>query len=182
MDKEADMTIPILLQRLRCGETAWNIYQVCNVPRLPLCSPRQRDSNLFALLYGWFLATISKQLEVTPGSEFRQAYEEARKLTPPARVLLVSMKICYWHSPISPGNLEWSCVFSSDLCDHGENRMAQWIHATCTQVDRPVNITIARAWAGLGRMEKLRLCWHLVRDIFNLREYSDKAVYPNVWI
>ena len=57
----------------------------------PQTFSRQRDTNLFALLYGWFLATISKQLEVPPGSEFRQAYEEARKLDPPARVLLVSL-------------------------------------------------------------------------------------------
>ncbi|GLT25921.1 hypothetical protein SLA2020_010190 [Shorea laevis] len=39
----------------------------------------KKKHNLFGILYSWFLAKVASQLEVFPGSEFRVAFEEARK-------------------------------------------------------------------------------------------------------
>ena len=51
-----------------------------------LQSLRKKDNNLFSVLYGYFLATVSEKLEVVPGCEFRAAYEEAQRLVPKAQV------------------------------------------------------------------------------------------------
>lgn len=40
---------------------------------------RKRNTNLFGVLYSWFLAKVANKLEVFPGSEFRVAFEEAMK-------------------------------------------------------------------------------------------------------
>lgn len=40
----------------------------------------KKKQNIFGILYSWFLAKIAQKLEVLPGSEFRVAFEEARKL------------------------------------------------------------------------------------------------------
>ncbi|KAJ6991321.1 traB domain-containing protein-like isoform X2 [Populus alba x Populus x berolinensis] len=39
----------------------------------------KKNHNTFGILYSWFLAKVSDKLEVFPGSEFRVAFEEARK-------------------------------------------------------------------------------------------------------
>ncbi|CAI0460680.1 unnamed protein product [Linum tenue] len=39
----------------------------------------KKKHNLFGILYSWFLAKVASKLEVFPGSEFRVAYEEAKK-------------------------------------------------------------------------------------------------------
>ncbi|GLT96574.1 hypothetical protein SLE2022_141850 [Rubroshorea leprosula] len=39
----------------------------------------EKKHNLFGILYSWFLAKVASQLEVFPVSEFRVAFEEARK-------------------------------------------------------------------------------------------------------
>uniref|UniRef100_A0A2P2K0H0 TraB domain-containing protein-like n=2 Tax=Rhizophora mucronata TaxID=61149 RepID=A0A2P2K0H0_RHIMU len=39
----------------------------------------KKNHNLFGILYSWFLAKVANKLEVFPGSEFRVAFEEARK-------------------------------------------------------------------------------------------------------
>ncbi|XP_078436967.1 traB family protein isoform X2 [Wolffia australiana] len=39
---------------------------------------RKRDSNIFGILYSYFLAKVASKLEVLPGAEFRVAFEEAR--------------------------------------------------------------------------------------------------------
>jgi pheromone shutdown-related protein TraB len=39
----------------------------------------KKNSNLFGILYSWFLAKVASKLEVFPGSEFRVAFEEAMK-------------------------------------------------------------------------------------------------------
>ncbi|KDP25863.1 hypothetical protein JCGZ_22893 [Jatropha curcas] len=39
----------------------------------------KKNNNLFGILYSWFLAKVANKLEVFPGSEFRVAFEEARK-------------------------------------------------------------------------------------------------------
>ncbi|KAK8569694.1 hypothetical protein V6N13_046741 [Hibiscus sabdariffa] len=39
----------------------------------------EKNHNLFDILHRWFLAQVGRLLEVVPGSEFRVAYEEARK-------------------------------------------------------------------------------------------------------
>jgi len=51
-----------------------------------LKSLQDKDSNLFSALYGYFLASVSAKLEVSPGMEFRAAYEEAKLLVPKAQV------------------------------------------------------------------------------------------------
>ncbi|CAM6128646.1 unnamed protein product [Calypogeia fissa] len=38
---------------------------------------KKKDTNLFGILYGWFLAKVAHKLEVVPGAEFRVAFEEA---------------------------------------------------------------------------------------------------------
>ncbi|KAJ6371901.1 hypothetical protein OIU77_002260 [Salix suchowensis] len=39
----------------------------------------KKNHNTFGILYSWFLAKVADKLEVFPGSEFRVAFEEARK-------------------------------------------------------------------------------------------------------
>ncbi|KAF9663283.1 hypothetical protein SADUNF_Sadunf17G0022900 [Salix dunnii] len=39
----------------------------------------KKNHNAFGILYSWFLAKVADKLEVFPGSEFRVAFEEARK-------------------------------------------------------------------------------------------------------
>ncbi|GAB4825136.1 hypothetical protein Ancab_008012 [Ancistrocladus abbreviatus] len=39
----------------------------------------KKKQNLFGIIYSWFLAKVADKLEVLPGSEFRVAFEEARK-------------------------------------------------------------------------------------------------------
>jgi hypothetical protein len=39
---------------------------------------REKDNNLFSVLYGYFLASVSEKMEVVPGGEFRAAYEVNR--------------------------------------------------------------------------------------------------------
>ncbi|CAK7334159.1 unnamed protein product [Dovyalis caffra] len=39
----------------------------------------KKNHNTFGIIYGWFLAKVADKLEVFPGSEFRIAFEEARK-------------------------------------------------------------------------------------------------------
>ncbi|KAJ8763724.1 hypothetical protein K2173_003506 [Erythroxylum novogranatense] len=39
----------------------------------------KKKHNMFGILYSWFLAKVANKLEVFPGSEFRVAFEEARK-------------------------------------------------------------------------------------------------------
>ncbi|KAH7331764.1 hypothetical protein KP509_20G049400 [Ceratopteris richardii] len=38
---------------------------------------KQRKSNMLGIVYGWFLAKVADKLDISPGSEFRAAYEEA---------------------------------------------------------------------------------------------------------
>ncbi|KAF6140709.1 hypothetical protein GIB67_035136, partial [Kingdonia uniflora] len=40
---------------------------------------KKQNKNIFGILYSWFLAKVATKLEVFPGSEFRDAYEEAVK-------------------------------------------------------------------------------------------------------
>ncbi|MCL7028069.1 hypothetical protein MKW94_022503, partial [Papaver nudicaule] len=40
---------------------------------------RKKKMNTFGILYSWLLAKVASELEVFPGSEFRVAFEEARK-------------------------------------------------------------------------------------------------------
>ncbi|GAB2285289.1 hypothetical protein Dimus_019743 [Dionaea muscipula] len=39
----------------------------------------RKKQNLFGVVYSWFLAKVADKLEVLPGSEFRVAFDEARK-------------------------------------------------------------------------------------------------------
>mmetsp|Transcript_44335 Transcript_44335/g.139883 ORF Transcript_44335/g.139883 Transcript_44335/m.139883 type:complete len:721 (-) Transcript_44335:1713-3875(-) len=54
---------------------------------------KDKDSNLFSLLYSWFLSNVSTRLEVAPGEEFRVAYEESKKLSPPSSFLLIDRPV-----------------------------------------------------------------------------------------
>lgn len=54
---------------------------------------QKKNENPFALLYGWFLSSVSARLEVIPGKEFQVAYEEGRKLTPPAKIVLADRPV-----------------------------------------------------------------------------------------
>ncbi|CAA7394499.1 unnamed protein product [Spirodela intermedia] len=47
---------------------------------------KKRDSNIFGILYSFFLAKVASKLEVFPGAEFRVAFEEARNFG--AKVIL----------------------------------------------------------------------------------------------
>ncbi|XP_031478396.1 uncharacterized protein LOC116249275 [Nymphaea colorata] len=47
---------------------------------------KKGEMNLFGLLYSWFFSKVANQLEVTPGAEFRTAYEAA--ISYGARVIL----------------------------------------------------------------------------------------------
>ncbi|KAF6140706.1 hypothetical protein GIB67_035133, partial [Kingdonia uniflora] len=40
---------------------------------------KKQNKNIFGILYTWFLAKVATKLEAFPGSEFRDAYEEAVK-------------------------------------------------------------------------------------------------------
>lgn len=40
---------------------------------------KKKKMNTFGILYSWLLAKVASELEVFPGSEFRVAFEEARK-------------------------------------------------------------------------------------------------------
>ncbi|GLT37439.1 hypothetical protein SLA2020_117570 [Shorea laevis] len=68
--------------------------ELCSSRVLVLCPPPEntkiptfgemidmwkKNHNVFGILYSWFLAKVASQLEVFPGSEFRVAYEEARR-------------------------------------------------------------------------------------------------------
>ncbi|GAB2233827.1 hypothetical protein Droror1_Dr00003056 [Drosera rotundifolia] len=39
----------------------------------------RKNQNLFGIIYSWFLAKVADKLEVLPGSEFRVAFDEAKK-------------------------------------------------------------------------------------------------------
>ncbi|XP_024444734.1 uncharacterized protein LOC18106991 isoform X3 [Populus trichocarpa] len=53
---------------------------VCQVPTMgEMIKMWKKNHNTFGILYSWFLAKVADKLEVFPGSEFRVAFEEARK-------------------------------------------------------------------------------------------------------
>ncbi|KAG0575826.1 hypothetical protein KC19_5G033800 [Ceratodon purpureus] len=67
---------------------------------------KKKQMNLFGILYCWFLAKVGEKLEVTPGTEFRVAYEEAVRcgasVTLGDRPIQITLqrtwrKMSFWH-------------------------------------------------------------------------------------
>ncbi|CAL1406919.1 unnamed protein product [Linum trigynum] len=80
----------------------------------------KKKQNLFGILYSWFLAKVASQLEVFPGSEFRVAFEEAKKYGAivilgdrPVQVTLrrTWLKMPLWHKAKLVYSLLFQAVF-----------------------------------------------------------------------
>ncbi|CAN1220312.1 TraB domain-containing protein [Linum perenne] len=82
----------------------------------------KKKHNMFGILYSWFLAKVASKLEVFPGSEFRVAYEEAKKYGAtvilgdrPVQVTLrrTWLKMPLWHKTKLLYSLLFQAVFLS---------------------------------------------------------------------
>eukprot|EP00960_Hanusia_phi_P066181 766332-Hanusia_phi.AAC.3 len=72
---------------------AADVLLCCRRPSAIMSKMKEKDANLFSLLYSWFLSNVSTRLEVAPGEEFRVAYEESKKLSPPSAFLLIDRPV-----------------------------------------------------------------------------------------
>ncbi|KAL6580457.1 hypothetical protein OROMI_008481 [Orobanche minor] len=79
----------------------------------------KKNHNAFGILYSWFLAKVSSQLELFPGAEFRVAYDEAMKC---------GAKVVLGDSSDSTVKLEWGVMYKIAL---GAAKGLQYLHEGC---------------------------------------------------
>ncbi|KAL6548023.1 hypothetical protein OROHE_009728 [Orobanche hederae] len=94
-----------------------------SVPSIPttrkMIDMWKKNHNAFGILYSWFLAKVSSQLELFPDAEFRVAYDEAMKY---------GAKVVLGDSSDSTVKLEWGVMYKIAL---GAAKGLQYLHEGC---------------------------------------------------